>query len=144
MNDEQRAEFRAFSHELQDPSCRDRNAVLGRLGALLGAADAFDPLSHHEEIDYRYDIFESVWTEAAGLRAAGKFTEMARDILCPVVAIHGDYDPHPAESIEGPLSAAASDRRFVVLPECGHKPWIERRAQKMFYDVLLEEVGLDL
>ncbi|HEY5527577.1 MAG TPA: alpha/beta hydrolase [Candidatus Anoxymicrobiaceae bacterium] len=144
MTDEQRAEFRTLSRDLQDPACRDRNAVLGRLGALLVEVDSFDPLPHDDEIDYRYDIFESVWTEAAGLRAAGKFMEMARDIRCPVVAIHGDYDPHPAESIEGPLSGSATDRRFIILPQCGHKPWIERRAKQMFYDVLLEELGQGL
>ena len=29
---------------------------------------------------------------------------MGRKIKCPVVAIHGDYDPHLAEGVREPLS----------------------------------------
>jgi pimeloyl-ACP methyl ester carboxylesterase len=57
-----------------------------------------------------------------------------------VVAIHGDYDPHPADGINIPLSNALPDFRFVLLEHCGHYPWIEWQAQVKFYEILVEEL----
>jgi len=57
-----------------------------------------------------------------------------------VVAIHGDYDPHPAEGVQKPLSALIEEFRFVLLKKCGHTPWLERQAQEEFYKVLEEEL----
>jgi pimeloyl-ACP methyl ester carboxylesterase len=58
-----------------------------------------------------------------------------------VVAIHGDYDPHPAEGVREPLSRVLSDFRFVTLEKCGHLPWIERHAKEPFYDLLRREIA---
>jgi pimeloyl-ACP methyl ester carboxylesterase len=57
-----------------------------------------------------------------------------------VVAIHGDYDPHPFEGVQQPLSLVISDFRFILLKNCGHYPWIERDAKKRFYEILHEEL----
>ena len=57
-----------------------------------------------------------------------------------MVAIHGDYDPHPAEGVQKPLSALIEEFRFVLLKKCGHTPWLERQAQEEFYKVLEEEL----
>ena len=59
-----------------------------------------------------------------------------RRICCPVVAIHGAYDPHPAEGVEKPLSAALREFRFVLLDRCGHTPWLERHARAAFYEAI--------
>ena len=61
-------------------------------------------------------------------------------VKCPVVALHGDYDPHPAEGVEAPLSERLDDFRFCLLQNCGHKPWIERGARAEFYRVLGREL----
>lgn len=39
--------------------------------------------------------------------------EMGRTIQCPVIAIHGDYDPHKAEGVHEPLSTVLNTFRFV-------------------------------
>jgi pimeloyl-ACP methyl ester carboxylesterase len=57
-----------------------------------------------------------------------------------VVAIHGDYDPHPADGVKHPLSGAIKDFRFVLLKKCGHYPWRERNARDMFYCILNAEI----
>ena len=57
-----------------------------------------------------------------------------------MVAIHGDYDPHPADGINIPLSNVLPDFRFVLLEHCGYCPWIERLAQEQFYEILAEEL----
>ena len=59
-----------------------------------------------------------------------------RRICCPVVAIHGAYDPHPAEGVERPLSASLPAFRFVLLERCGHTPWLERHAREAFYEAV--------
>jgi pimeloyl-ACP methyl ester carboxylesterase len=57
-----------------------------------------------------------------------------------VIAIHGDYDPHPAEGVQKPLSSVLRDFRFVLLEKCGHTPWLERQARESFYHILKEEI----
>lgn len=56
------------------------------------------------------------------------------------MAIHGDYDPHPAEGVRRPLSRVLDDFEFVLLESCGHRPWIERAARDWFYDILRQEL----
>ena len=53
-------------------------------------------------------------------------------IKCPVTAIHGDYDPHPADGVREPLSRLLKDFNFILLDECGHKPWIEKKRKRSF------------
>jgi len=61
--------------------------------------------------------------------------------MCPVVAIHGDFDPHPAEGVKIPLGVSLKDFKFVLLPKCGHHPWLEKYAKDRFYSVLNEEIA---
>ena len=62
-------------------------------------------------------------------------------IRCPVLAIHGDHDPHPAEGVQETLSRVIRDFRFVLLEKCGHRPWIEKQAKHKFYQILREEIA---
>jgi pimeloyl-ACP methyl ester carboxylesterase len=81
-------------------------------------------------------VYAAVWPEAAELRRSGRLLELGEQIECPVVAIHGDYDPHPAAGVREPLSRTLEDFRFVLLEKCGHKPWIERQAREAFFAAL--------
>jgi pimeloyl-ACP methyl ester carboxylesterase len=81
-----------------------------------------------------------VWGEADKLRSRGKLLELGKEIRCPVVAIHGDYDPHPFEGVREPLSRVLKNFRFILLEKCGHKPWIEREAKESFYTLLRNEI----
>jgi pimeloyl-ACP methyl ester carboxylesterase len=145
LSEKDRAEVRALIHRVGDPSAADRGAALARLGALLSKVDAYDPLRYASDvrnaIDLRADIFQSVWREAADLRRSGELLRVGRQIQCPVVAIHGDYDPHPAEGVQKPLSVVLQPFRFILLKNCGHKPWIERQARDEFYRVLRDELS---
>ena len=123
----------------------DKDTALAKLGALVEKADTYDLLID-DSIEYeptgpRGDIFQNVWKDAAELRRSGALLSLAHDIKCPVVAIHGDYDPHPAAGVEKPLSAILTDFRFSLLKNCGHKPWAERDAKSRFYEVLEAELG---
>jgi len=54
--------------------------------------------------------------------------------------IHGDYDSHPYEGVEEPLSKYVEDFKFILLKKCGHKPWIEKHAMDEFYAIIKREL----
>jgi pimeloyl-ACP methyl ester carboxylesterase len=93
-----------------------------------------------DEVELNGRIFHSVWNEADEMRRTGRLLELAEKIACPVVAIHGDYDPHPAEGVRLPLAARLKDFKFILLEHCGHTPWHERQAQLRFYQHLYGEL----
>jgi pimeloyl-ACP methyl ester carboxylesterase len=114
-----------------------------RFGELMDKADAYDPLPHDSELlSCSPDIYQQVWGEAVKLRNSGELLKLGASIQCPVVAIHGDYDPHPAAGVREPLSRVLKDFRFILLENCGHCPWRERQAKQNFYDALRKEIGM--
>ncbi|MBL7075053.1 alpha/beta hydrolase [candidate division KSB1 bacterium] len=144
LSEEERAEVKSLIEVLDNPAAEDKSSAFARFGALFSKADAYDPIMHEsdksEAIDCQADIFQSVWKDAAELRRSGKLLELGKHIKCPVVAIHGDYDPHPAEGVQKPLSAILKSFRFILLKNCGHMPWIEREAREEFFRILKEEL----
>jgi pimeloyl-ACP methyl ester carboxylesterase len=141
LSTEERREIEALYEFLNDPTTKDKKKAFARFGALFSKVDAYDQITNESiPIEYEPDIFQSVWTEAAELRRSGELLQLGKHIECPVVAIHGDYDPHPAEGVRRPLSAILKSFRFILLSNCGHKPWIERQAKDEFYKILKEEL----
>lgn len=144
LSDEDRREAIALMEMLGDPAIADeeKNAPLARLGQLFSGADAYDPITHEsEEIDVQFHVHQQVWADAERLRATGALLELGRRIECPVVAVHGDYDPHPLEGVRDPLARVLRDFRFIVIARCGHEPWIEREARATFYRILQGELA---
>lgn len=142
MNSVEREKVRTIKAELDNPVYTgDRDPLMAQLGALMGKADAFDTLPHEDESDGRGDIFSAIWHEAESMRRNGDLLALAKDIKCPVVAIHGDYDPHPADGVRIPLSGILKDFKFILLEKCGHTPWLERQAKDAFYEALKAELG---
>lgn len=145
--EEERAEVKALIEILDNPDAEDKNSAFVRLGALFSRADVYDPIMQEsdesgesEVMDCQVDIFKSVWKDAEELRKSGKLLEYGKHIQCPVVAIHGDYDPHPPEGVQKPLSAILKSFRFILLKKCGHMPWKERQARDKFYGILEQEL----
>jgi pimeloyl-ACP methyl ester carboxylesterase len=127
---------------LNDPSLADKNTPLARLGELLSRADSYDPSPHDDEIlECRFDVFQGVWEQASELRSSGKLLELGKSIRCPVVAVHGDYDPHPSAGVVESLSRVLKDFCFILLEKCGHRPWLERSARDRFYNILKQELA---
>lgn len=134
-------EAKSIIEILNDPAVEDKNTVFARFGALLSKADAYDPIAYKSEvINCSYDIYQSVWNDAAEMRRSGELLKLGQHIKCPVVAIHGNYDPYPSQGVQKPLSATLKSFRFIALKNCGHRPWIEREARGKFYETLEEEL----
>jgi pimeloyl-ACP methyl ester carboxylesterase len=114
-----------------------------RFGELMSKADSFDPLDIGDNgLDFQPEIYRSIWPEAEKLRKDGTLLRLGEKIHCPVTAIHGDYDPHPAVGVEGPLRKVLEDFNFVLLKDCGHYPWKEKKASEKFFEVLYKETFL--
>jgi pimeloyl-ACP methyl ester carboxylesterase len=131
----------ALATKLNDPKTRDKNRIFAELGTVIDTADIWDPLLHTSEgVEYRYDIYENVWKQAQEMRTSGELVALGTHIHCPFVAIHGDFDPHPADGVQIPLSRVIKNFRFILLENCGHRPWLERSAKTRFYEILNEEL----
>lgn len=144
LDEGERDEFESIVSSLGYAVVKDKDRLLSRLGALALKTDTYNLIRKEREeqdfIESRGAIFQGVWRDAAELRRSGKLLELGKHIKCPVIAIHGDYDPHPAEGVEKPLSAVLKNFRFILLKDCGHRPWIERRAKEGFYCILEKEL----
>lgn len=140
----ERAEFQSLIKALTDPTTSNKDALLARLGTLSAITDAYAPVvdetSSSDSVGSQGDVFQRVWKDAAELRKSGRLLELSQRIKCPVVAIHGDYDPHPVEGVHEPLAAALENFRLILLKNCGHRPWNERLARDEFFMALREEL----
>jgi len=136
----EREEIISFVESLDDVDSSEMNNRMARFGLLMSKADSFDPIPHANEVSQvQSEIFQNVWKEADELRGSGKLLELAGKVQCPVLAIHGDHDPHPAKGVENPLSHLLTNFRFILIRNCGHTPWIERQAKDKFYKILKRE-----
>ena len=143
LDNRERTEVLALMENLNDPLIKDKekDILMSHFGRLLFKADSYNPWPYRNEaLDHQYNIFRDVWKEAENLRASGDLLKMGEKIQCPLVAIHGDYDPHPYQGVQRPLSRVVKDFRFILIKNCGHYPWFEREASDKFYDILKKEL----
>lgn len=148
LDDADRREAEELRRRLNEPGAAGAEALFARFGALMHGADAYDPLPRpraddplpapHGDRAVQEAIYRRVWAEASELRRNGGLLDAAARVRCPVVAVHGEHDPHPADGVCVPLARVLSDFRFVLLPRCGHEPWTERHARDPFHAVLRE------
>ena len=123
---------------LDDPSVSNKDSLFSRYGYLFDKTENYDA---EPEAKDRFEtnpaIFNHVWAEAAAMRSSGELLRQASLVTCPVLAIHGDYDPSPAEGVREPLARVlTAPFEFVVLKRCGHTPWLERHARNALYEIL--------
>ncbi|KQC03906.1 MAG: alpha/beta hydrolase [Methanoculleus sp. SDB] len=141
LSPKDRKEVMSLMIDLDSPATSDKNRILARFGILISKADSYDPLPPESDaMECRYDIFQGVWEDAREMRSSGALLELGKKIRCPVVAIHGEYDPHSYKAVLYPLSPIITNFRFVLLEKCGHRPWIERYARDRFFAILGNEL----
>jgi pimeloyl-ACP methyl ester carboxylesterase len=137
----ERMEAHSMMEAINDPAIHDKNKSMAVLGRLFMKSDSYTPLSMDSEVlECQYHIHKNVWQEAKELRMSGKLLDMGKQVRCPVVAIHGDYDPHPPEGVQRPLSLILKDFQFFLLKNCGHYPWNEIEARDEFYRILKDQL----
>jgi len=142
MDHEQKELYSEILNNLQDANVTNKDFYISQLGALCGNIDQYDDIeaeksfaSPHFDLD-RSTHFQQALNEVIGMRKSGDLLKEAEKIKCPVVAIHGDYDPHPANGVKIPLEKRIVDFQFILLEKCGHKPWTERYARSKFFQLI--------
>jgi pimeloyl-ACP methyl ester carboxylesterase len=122
----------------------DKNkAVPSSLLHHISKTDNYDIITEDKEYIFYPAVYNKIWNEASELRKNGKIVEFIRQITASVVAIHGDYDPHPAEAVKGILESMVKNFRFILLNRCGHYPWKEYYCRKHFFNILRSEAGIE-
>ncbi len=100
---------------------RDPAAHARQLFELAVAGYFHDPAMAHALTPFRITerTRAEVWTSLGDfdLRAA------LRELHLPALVLHGDDDPIPVESARATAECLAA--KFVLLPECGHVPYVE-------------------
>jgi pimeloyl-ACP methyl ester carboxylesterase len=145
LSEADRLEFLRMADIYNGITTGDPDRAFARIAALAGSVDICDPLplaSYVPPEGYTVSarINRNIAAEITAFRDSGRFLEMGRDIICPVLAIHGDYDTHPVAGIREPLAGVVKDFKFILLEKCGHEPWRERYARDKFFEILRKEI----
>ncbi|MDJ0848872.1 MAG: alpha/beta hydrolase [Myxococcota bacterium] len=116
-------------HRLRDPLYTHRRAA-----DVEDAIERFDAKGHIE-----------TWTDMLRRQESGVCPAEFSSIRCPVLMLHGAYDPHPGAMIRDGLAAHVPQLEYQEFERCGHRPWVEEHARRPFLDRLstwLAEQGL--
>jgi pimeloyl-ACP methyl ester carboxylesterase len=140
LNGVDKKRIKILLNKLNQEIIENKEETLNEFKTILSKADHFKPLRDDTSIQFDERIYNSIWTEASKLRKSGKLLKQAESITVDVTAIHGDYDPHPYQGVKEPLEGTLEHFRFILLDNCGHKPWIEQEAKDEFVKVLLEVI----
>ena len=76
------------------------------------------------------------WSDMIRLQDAGVYPAAFEAITCPVLMLHGSYDPHPGALIRDGLQKFIPELEYIELDRCGHSPWIEEHARDRFLSIL--------
>ncbi len=76
------------------------------------------------------------WSDMIRLQDAGVYPAAFEAITCPVLMLHGSYDPHPGSLIRDGLQKFIPELEYIELDRCGHSPWIEEHAHDRFLSIL--------
>lgn len=137
LSRKQKEQALLYIDQLNNASHKNKDKAMRDFGNLMAIADSFSRIPFSEDsFECSYDIFIKIWEEAVVMRKNRSLLLSGSNIFCPVIAIHGEYDPHPVKGVEDPLSNVVSDFRMIRLSECGHYPWREPLAKDHFYSLL--------
>ena len=142
MSPKEIQELEVLRKKLSDPNIPDKDSLFALLGRLFRKCDSFDLIEGDkvEETRGNYEVFKNIWPEGKALRSSGALLETLQKMTCPITAIHGECDPHPVHGAFDSLSRFIPHFKGIVLKECGHTPWIERKARDRFFDLLQAEI----
>ncbi|MBN2522279.1 MAG: alpha/beta hydrolase [Bacteroidales bacterium] len=140
LNKKDRSTFISLLDMLSEDQSPNSTNLFYLLEQFIRKTDSFHPVPVEDNTQIHPELFQKIWKEAAELRASGKIRNCALSITCPVIFIHGEYDPHPVDGIAIPLTKKTMNHKMIVLKNCGHKPWIEKEAFGDFYKTLIREI----
>jgi pimeloyl-ACP methyl ester carboxylesterase len=128
---------------LENSKDDNRKEAFIEFGKLMSKTDSYAPITLEKEIlDFEPHIYRKCMEDLIPMRRSLELLNMGRNIECPVIAIHGEYDPHSYKGVQIPLTCIIKDFKFFLLKDCGHNPWNEVYAKDKFYEIIYNELGL--
>lgn len=141
-NENEKLLYQDLLEQISHSEIKDKTEIFKQFGSLVSKLDSFDPLPHKDEIlECQYELYKNVWKEAKELRTSRRLLELGKEIKCPVVIIHGDFDPRPIEGVTEPLRSVLKNLKITLLTKCGHHPWYEKHAKNAFYQTIENELS---
>jgi pimeloyl-ACP methyl ester carboxylesterase len=132
MGDGMRDRIRRVSAEATDPA--DQFIQTFKLTRQVFDYDPIVPYADKEEYEpFDLRAYDETWTDMRRLQDDGTYPRAFATIESPVLMIHGQYDPHPGEMIRDSLLPHIPRLEYRELDDCGHSPWIEKSARKLFF-----------
>lgn len=126
-----------------DPASRARmHELIAQRRA--SACDAYDyDAEPAEDLALPFDerAHSETWNDMLEAQARGVYPAAFAAIDLPVLMIHGVYDPHPGQMIHRVLEQYLPRIEYHELADCGHSPWLERRASAAFFAKLSAWLG---
>ncbi len=126
----------ALRQELAASGVRETDVVAFRQRSFeLSVAGYFaDPRKAQALTPFRVlqRVQQSVWDSLGDFDLRSDLHDLARAVRLPVVVVHGSQDPIPLASSQA--AAEALNAELVVLPACGHVPYVEQPAA--LFDVI--------
>lgn len=107
------------AHRLLDPIY-----TYARAAGADDPAELFDPTGHRES-----------WSDMVRLQTSGEIPARFASIDCPVLMLHGAYDPHPGAMVRDSLRPFVPHLEYHELEKCGHSPWVEEHARDRFFAI---------
>ena len=142
LTPEQKQQYDEIEKQIESADSQSKADLFKKWGELFSRLDSFDPIDHKDEtIEVQPQIFNRVWNDFVNLRDKPHcLKEDFSKIKCPLVIIHGDYDPHPLAGIQPFLENCVENVRTYILEKCGHYPWLEKYARDKFYNLVVNEI----
>jgi pimeloyl-ACP methyl ester carboxylesterase len=135
-----RSRITTLEEQLQtegDP--RTRDIKFSELGAVYTHVEGYDVLPEPDRIDTPPADFagnSETWQDALRLQQDRCEPQIFTNISCPVLMLHGSFDPHPGEMTRNVLRRFIPQLEYVEFERCGHEPWKERHARDAFLSTL--------
>ncbi|MBT3394221.1 MAG: alpha/beta hydrolase [Waddliaceae bacterium] len=141
LDKENQEKLSSLLSSMNNPEDDSKELTSSAILRLISITDSYQPIPHDNTcLEFQPDIYKKVNKEASLLRSSGELLRYSEKVRCPVVAIHGDYDPHPYEGVKTPLSRTLQNFKFILLNDCGHTPWHEKLSKDDFYALLKNEI----
>jgi pimeloyl-ACP methyl ester carboxylesterase len=118
----------------------DRDGALADSGSLIEPLHTWDGLARdpcEPAIICDAQGHQESWEDMIHQQEGGVYPAAFSAIRCPVLMIHGRYDPHPGPMIRETLERHLPQLAYRELGGCGHYPWRERRARSAFFSSLI-------
>ncbi len=141
LTDEERVTVAELKQQLKSESGHNKDDLLLEYAYLSCKGDNYNAITESYPAEgFSSEIHVKVWEEAAEIRRDGSLMKSLEKVTCPIVIIHGDWDPHPWEGVYFPISDLGLDYEFYLLDNCGHEPWREVDALEEYFAILINSV----